>query len=217
MKKLLLALALVLCFNAAKADGFGIGFGPKFGYQTTTLSLKSADIKNSIENNWTAGVFVRMHIGSFIIHPELMYFKSEKVLNFEGFDLSGENPKITLNQQNLSLPVYLGYLLDGGLFKARFCVGPVAYFLVGQKQSDNAKDIVDVKDIETNKVTWGAALNIGVDVWRVTLDVSYSFGLSNLFGTDHVDWSVGSTSGSVNLDSTKQNMFMVTLGFRFLD
>lgn len=217
MKKLLLSLALVLCFTAARAGGFGISLGPKIGYQTATLSLKKIDMEYSFKNSWTAGVFVRAHFGAFVIQPELMYFKSEKVFNLEGVSLTNFNPKITLNQQNLSLPIYLGYMLDGSLLKARFYAGPVAYFLVGQKQSDNNDGILNVKDIEAKKITWGAAINVGIDVWRLTLDISYSLGLSNLFGQDDVNWSFGNSNGTIHLDNTKQNMFMVTLGFRLLD
>mgnify|MGYP003309762446 CR=1 FL=1 len=217
MKKLLLSLALVLCFTAARAGGFGISLGPKIGYQTATLSLKKIDMEYSFKNSWTAGVFVRAHFGAFVIQPELMYFKSEKVFNLEGVSLTNFDPKITLNQQNLSLPIYLGYMLDGSLLKARFYAGPVAYFLVGQKQSDNNDGILNVKDIEAKKITWGAAINAGIDVWRLTLDISYSLGLSNLFGQDDVNWSFGNSNGTIHLDNTKQNMFMVTLGFRLLD
>ncbi|MCQ2319020.1 MAG: PorT family protein [Bacteroidales bacterium] len=217
MKKLLLSLALVLCFTAARAGGFGISLGPKIGYQTATLSLKKIDMEYSFKNSWTAGVFVRAHFGAFVIQPELMYFKSEKVFNLEGVSLTNFDPKITLNQQNLSLPIYLGYMLDGSLLKARFYAGPVAYFLVGQKQSDNNDGILNVKDIEAKKITWGAAINVGIDVWRLTLDISYSLGLSNLFGQDDVNWSFGNSNGTIHLDNTKQNMFMVTLGFRLLD
>lgn len=217
MKKLLLSLALVLCFTAARAGGFGISLGPKIGYQTATLSLKKIDMENSFKNSWTAGVFVRANIGAFVIQPELMYFKSEKVFNLEGVSITNFDPKVTLSQQNLSLPIYLGYMLDGNLLKARFYAGPVAYFLVGQKQSDNNGEIFDMKKIEAEKVTWGAAINAGIDVWRLTLDISYSFGLSNLFGQDDVNWSFGNYKDIIHLDKTKQNMFMVTLGFRLLD
>ena len=217
MKKLLLSLALVLCFTAARAGGFGISLGPKIGYQPATLSLKKIDMENSFKNSWTAGVFVRANIGAFVIQPELMYFKSEKVFNLEGASITNFNPKVTLSQQNLSLPIYLGYMFDGNLLKARLYAGPVAYFLVGQKQSDNSEGVFNTNEIETEKVTWGAAINAGIDVWRLTLDISYSFGLSNLFGQDDVAWRFGNNSGTIHLDKTKQNMFMVTLGFRLLD
>lgn len=207
----------MLCFTAARAGGFGISLGPKIGYQTAILSLKKIDMEYSFKNSWTAGVFVRAHFGAFVIQPELMYFKSEKVFNLEGVSLTNFDPKITLNQQNLSLPIYLGYMLDGSLLKARFYAGPVAYFLVGQKQSDNNGEIFNMKKIEAEKVTWGAAINAGIDVWRLTLDISYSFGLSNLFGKDNVNWSFGDYKDTIHLDNTKQHMFMVTLGFRLLD
>lgn len=212
MKKILLALTLVLSLLTAKAEGFGLSLGPKFGYQAAKLSLKKSDIKDGFENHWTAGLFVRVHFGGFLLQPELMYFRSDKVFNIEGVDASQLQfePKITLNQQNLSLPINIGYMFDWDLFKLRLTAAPVMYFVVGQKQTSNDGSVLD--PIETQKLTWGAALNAGIDIWRFTLDVSYTFGLTNIFKNGN--FNIGNYN--VQLDS-KQNMFMVTLGFRILD
>lgn len=221
MKKFLLSLALVFCFTAAKATDFDFCLGPKIGYQTATLSLKKTDIKSGFKNHFTAGVFGRLTFNNFIVQPELLWFKTGSVFNFdinpsinEGLAL---NPSVTLNQQKLALPIFLGYQLDGKLIKVRGNVGPVVYFLLGEEQDvDGMDQSVNMEDIKTQNVTWGAALNVGIDVWKLTLDISYSFGLSNLFGKDTVNWSFNESSGTINLDKTTQNMFTVTLGFKFL-
>lgn len=212
MKKLLLALTLVLSLLTAKAGGFGLSLGPKFGYQTAKLSLNKVDIKDGFKNHWTAGLFVRVHFGGFVIQPELMYFKSDKVFNIAGVDASQSQfvPTITLNQQNLSLPINLGYMFDWELLKLRLTAAPVMYFVVGQNQTSSDGSII--APIETQKLTWGAALNAGIDIWHFTLDVSYTFGLTNVFKNDN--FNIGDYN--VQLDS-RQNMFMVTLGFRLLD
>jgi len=227
MKKLLLVLTIVLFANVARAEGFGFCIGPKIGYQTATLSLKKAEIKSGFSEHFTAGVFGRITIKDFIIQPELLWFKSGKVFNFDldpsisfegGVDVD-MNPSVTLTQQNLALPILLGYQLDGKLVKVRGNVGPVMYFVLSQKQetdSDGNKQSVNMDNLNTKKMTWGAALNVGVDVWKLTLDISYSFGLSNLFGSDNVNWSFGNAGGTINLDKTKQNMFTVTLGLKLL-
>ncbi|MCR5036170.1 MAG: PorT family protein [Bacteroidales bacterium] len=227
MKKLLLVLAVVIFANVARAEGFGFCIGPKVGYQSTKLSLEKAEIKKGFSDHFTIGVFGRITINNFIIQPELLWFKSGKVFNFDidpslnvnngiNVDL---NPSLTLTQQNLAFPIFLGYQIDGGLLKLRANVGPVMYFLLNQKQtvdSDGNTQSVDFDNLDAKGMTWGAALNIGLDVWMFTLDVNYSFGLSKFFKSDDVNWSVGEYSGSVHLDKTKQNVFTVTLGVKFL-
>ena len=228
MKKLLLVLTVVLFANVARAEGFGFCIGPKIGYQTTKLSLEKAEIKKGFSDHFTAGVFGRITFNNFIIQPELLWFKSGQVFNFDiqpdaninqgGLDVS-LNPSLTMTQQNLAFPIFLGYQIDGGILKLRANVGPVMYFVLNQKQTvDNNgnTESVNFKNLDTKGMTWGAALNIGLDVWKLTLDVNYSFGLSNFFKSDNVDWSFGQYHGSFALDKTKQNVFTITLGLKFL-
>lgn len=227
MKKLLLVLAIVLFANVVRAEGFGFCLGPKVGYQTTKLSLEKAEIKKGFSDHLTIGVFGRITLNNFIIQPELLWFKSGQVFNFNidpsvntnngiNVDL---NPSLTMTQQNLALPIFLGYQIDGGILKLRANVGPVMYFVLSQKQtvdSEGNSQSVDFNNLDAKGMTWGAALNFGLDVWKLTLDVNYSFGLSEFFKSDDVNWSVGQYSGSFHLDKTKQNVFTITLGFKFL-
>ena len=227
MKKLLLVLAVVLFANVARAEGFGFCLGPKIGYQTTKLSWEKAEIKKGFSDHFTAGVFGRITIHNFIIQPELLWFKSGQVFDFDidpsvnvGQNVNVDlNPSLTLTQQNLAFPIFLGYQIDGGLLKLRANVGPVMYFLLSQKQEVDANgetQSVNFKNLDAKEMTWGAALNVGLDVWKLTLDINYSFGLSKFFKSDSVDWSFGNSSGSFALDKTKQNVFTITLGLKFL-
>jgi hypothetical protein len=124
-----------------------------------------------------------------------------------------------MTQQNLALPIFLGYQIDGGLLKLRANVGPVMYFTLSQKQEvDNEGNTqsVNFDNLDAKGMTWGAALNVGLDVWKLTLDVNYSFGLSSFFKSDDVNWSFGQSSGTIHLDKTKQNVFTITLGLKLL-
>ena len=223
MKKLLLVLAVVLFANVAIAQGFGFCLGPKVGYQATKLSLDKAEINKGFSNHLTIGVFGRINLGNFIIQPELLWFKSGQVFKFqvdptvsvdEGLNID-MNQTVTMSQQNMAFPILLGYQIDGGLVKVRANVGPVMYFVLSQKQSVNTES-VSVKNLEAKNMTWGAALDFGIDILFLTLDVSYSFGLSEYFKSDSVNWSVGGESGTFVLDKTKQNVFTVTLGVKLL-
>lgn len=222
MKKVLLLFAALFVATIANAQ-FDICVGPKVGYQATKLSLDKQSIKSSFKGNMTFGVFGRVTIKKFIVQPELLYFKSGKVFevsviddNF-GIDNPALNPTFTFNQANLALPIFLGYqFLDLDLIKMRANVGPVFYFAVGKTEyssnftgADNHK----MQESPNENMTMGAALNLGVDVWRFTLDINYSLGLTDAFDDELEIPGVGEFELD---DNTKQNIFTVTLGFKLL-
>lgn len=222
MKKVLLLFAALFVATIANAQ-FDICVGPKVGYQATKLSLDKQSIKSSFKGNMTFGVFGRVTIKKFIVQPELLYFKSGKVFevsviddNF-GIDNPALNPTFTFNQANLALPIFLGYqFLDLDLIKMRANVGPVFYFAVGKTEySSNwmGNDNHKMQESPNENMTMGAALNLGVDVWRFTLDINYSLGLTDAFDDELVIPGVGEFELD---DNTKQNIFTVTLGFKLL-
>ena len=207
MKKLLLVLAVVLFANVANAEGFGFHLGAKLGYQTANLSLQKADIENGFSNHFTAGIFGRVTIKNVLIQPELMWFKSGQVFNLENDGII--NPTLTMTQQNLALPIFVGYqFLDLKLVKLRANVGPVMYFVIDQTNKCSYDD--QAIDIDANGMTWGGALNVGIDVLMFTLDINYSFGLTNLI--DKSDVKIGGYDFPI--DNTKQSIFTVTLGVK---
>lgn len=207
MKKLLLVLAVVLFANVARAEGFGFHFGPKIGYQTAKLSIEKADIKSGFSEHLTAGVFGRVVIKDFIIQPELLWFKSSQVFQLENNGIL--NPELTMSQQNLALPIFVGYqFFDWKFVKLRANVGPVMYFVVDQTNKCNYNN--QSLDVEANSMTWGGAVNFGVDLLMFTLDINYSFGLTDIVKANDV--TIG---GEVfPIDNTKQSIFTVTLGVK---
>ena len=222
MKKVFLLFAALFVATIANAQ-FDICVGPKVGYQATKLSLDKQSIKSSFKGNMTFGVFGRVTIKKFIVQPELLYFKSGKVFEISviddnsGIDNPAINPTFTFNQANLALPIFLGYqFLDLDLIKMRANVGPVFYFAVGKTEySSNftGDDNHKMQESPNETMTMGAALNLGVDVWRFTLDINYSLGLTDAFDDELVIPGVGEFELD---DNTKQNIFTVTLGFKLL-
>ena len=227
MKKVFLLFAALFMATVANAQ-FDICVGPKVGYQATKLSLDKQTVKSSFKGNMTFGVFGRVTIKKFIVQPELLYFKSGKIVEtslFEGSSgiLPNVKPTLTINQANLALPIYLGYqFLDLDLIKMRANVGPVFYFAVGGteyvyqttvgKEETPGTSLVTNNSSPNEEVSVGAALNLGIDVWRFTLDVNYSLGLTEAFDDDIEIGGYEFETG----DNTKQNIFTVTLGFKIL-
>lgn len=224
MKKVFLLFAALFIATVANAQISPITFGPKVGYQTTKLSINNDDIKSDFKGNMTFGVFARLTIKNVIVQPELLYFKSGKVFETTLLDFGPNSiipdvkPTVTINQSNFALPVMLGYqFIDIPIIKMRATVGPVFYFAVGKTEySSNltGDKKTKVQESPSEDMTMGAALNLGIDIWKLTLDVNYSFGLTDAF--DDAEFNVPGV-GEVEIgDDTKQNIFTVTLGFKFL-
>ena len=177
-------------------------------------------IKSDFKGNMAFGVFARLTIKNFVVQPELLYYKSGKVFEVSvlgdnwGMGNLIPNPTFTINQSNLALPIMLGYqFIDIPIIKMRANVGPVFYFAVGKAQyAMNGEDIPLPVESATENMTMGAALNLGVDIWKLTLDINYSLGLTDVFD-DEIEFA----DHEIDLgDDTKQNIFTVTLGFKIL-
>ncbi|MBR5603607.1 MAG: PorT family protein [Bacteroidales bacterium] len=221
MKKVLLLFVALFVATAVNAQISPITFGPKVGYQTTKLSTDKQTIKSDFKGNMAFGVFARLTIKNVILQPELLYYKSGKMFDVNltgnnwGLNNPIPNPTFTINQSNLAMPVLLGYqFVDIPLIKMRANIGPVFYFAIGKASySMNGENVPYVADDVTEDMTIGGALNLGVDLWKFTLDVNYSLGLTETFDDEIEVPGVGEFEIG---DNTKQNIFTVTLGFKIL-
>ena len=223
MKKAVLLFVALFVATAVNAQISPITFGPKVGYQTTKLSTNKDVIKSDFKGNMAFGVFARLTIKNVVLQPELLYYKSDKMFEV---DVMGDNwgignlipnPTLSISQSNLALPVMLGYqFLDIPFLKMRANVGPVFYFTLGAAEYSVNGDDVPLnfgKDAVTEDMTMGAALNLGIDLWKLTLDINYSFGLTEVMDDDIEVPGIGELELG---DDTKQNIFTVTVGFKIL-
>lgn len=236
MKKifLLMATLLVMGSTAFAGDGLDYCIGPKIGYQTARLSYAKADIKAGFLNNLTFGLFGRVSYNRLYVQPEIMYFRTENIFsldtknNVAGLN-SEERVTFTLNESTLQVPILFGFkLIDRRLVSLRVQMGPTANFILASKtlfdknysltnlQGENVEIEDDENAFDTKSIAWGMQAGIGIDVLnRITLDINYNFGMSKIFGevknsklNEYFDFN--------NIDKTRQNMFMVTLGVKFL-
>ncbi len=226
MKKALLLLAVLFVAITTNAQ-FDFCIGPKVGYQTLKLSTDKQVIKSELSSNKTFGVFARVTIKKFFVQPELLYYKSGKVFDVnlfgEDFGLSNLNPTptLTINQSNMAMPVLLGWqFVNIPLIKMRANFGPVFYFAVGEAKYSTTlfgnETSVSV-DSSVEEVTVGGAVGLGIDLWRFTLDINYSLGVSDVIDDELELYVPGHKEIPVKVnDGTRQNIFTVMLGFKIL-
>lgn len=233
-KTFLLIAALIMLGGSIFAQDLDLGV--KVGYQTPQLSYKQADIKAGFQNHLTFGLFGRVELGSFYVQPELLYFKTNNIFSLdmantsEGW-LPEENVTFTLNEANLQVPILVGIqpsVLDFGLVSLRAQVGPTANFTLASQTlfdktftlTNNDNETVTIEEgddvFDTKSIAWGMQAGIGADILgKITLDINYNFGLSRVFGNLN-NTSLNNYFDFTNVDNTKQSLFMVTVGYKFL-
>lgn len=233
MKKSFLLIAVLLVFGSS-VFAQDLDLGIKVGYQTPKLSYKQADIKSGFQNHLTFGLFGRVELGMLYIQPEVMYFKTQNIFSLDVANTSQgwlpeETVTFTLNEANIQVPVLVGIkFLDLGVATLRAQVGPTANFTLASTtlfdktfkltNNDGEQVTLDENDevFDTKTIAWGMQAGIGADILgKITLDINYNFGLSKVFGNlNNASWN--NYFDFTNVDNTKQSLFMVTVGYKFL-
>ena len=237
MKKTFIILAaLIVLSGSIFAQGFDLSIGPKVGYQTAKLSYHKEDIKSGFAEHFTIGAFARVEIGNFYVQPEILWFKSSNVFDLETNvthdtiigDItipSGANLDFTLKAMNIQVPILVGYKFNviDGILAIRPQVGPTLNFVIPQQtlvnQSIGSADPteIDKETFDTKSIAFGLQGGLGVDVFNFTLDINYNFGISKVFGANIINnTSWGQYIDTNNISDAHNNMFMVTLGYKFL-
>jgi hypothetical protein len=199
MKKNIFLLFLAVMV-AAGSFGQGFCIGPKIGYSASKLSTNIPDIKESMNNNFMIGAFMRV--------GEKVYFQPEVLYTTRGGVFEDTlNMKEDIKFKNLEIPLMVGFhLLNLKVFNFRFMGGPVASFILDKDISFDENMADPITEAELKDIIWGLDVGLGIDVLFMTLDVRWEFGLNNLYEA---------ASGGQSYDM-KNNLFIVGLGFKFL-
>lgn len=237
MKKTFIILAaLIVLSGSAFAQGFDLSIGPKVGYQTAKLSYHKADIKSGFAEHFTLGVFARVEIGNLYVQPEVLWFKSSNVFDLSttvtqdtiigGITIpSGASLDFTLKAMNIQVPILIGYKFNviDGILAIRPQVGPTLNFVIPQRTLVNPSigsaepTEINNETFDTKSIAFGLQGGLGVDVFNFTLDINYNFGISKVFGANIINnTELGQYINTNNISDAHNNMFMVTLGYKFL-
>ena len=235
-KTFILLAALIVLSGSAFAQGFDLSIGPKVGYQTAKLSYHKADIKSGFAEHFTLGVFARVEIGNLYVQPEVLWFKSSNVFDLSttvtqdtiigGITIpSGASLDFTLKAMNIQVPILIGYKFNviDGILAIRPQVGPTLNFVIPQRTLVNPSigsaepTEINNETFDTKSIAFGLQGGLGVDVFNFTLDINYNFGISKVFGANIINnTELGQYINTNNISDAHNNMFMVTLGYKFL-
>ncbi|WP_140936748.1 porin family protein [Sphingobacterium lumbrici] len=188
MKKLILtAIVCVLSVTYSQAQllpSFKLGVKGALGF--STLHSEGKLFNSDTKTGYQLGVWGRVGIAGFHLQPEA-YFSSKKV-EIEGTD--SDSGKGTFN--SLDVPILLGTRIGLGPVGFRIQAGPVFSFAQdGEIKYNNMANFNDYKKNAT-----GIIGGIGVDISKLTVDLRYEHGLTNLTSSSSQDqkirlWSIG--------------------------
>ena len=176
MRRLLLLTCLaVMAFNAQSQIKFGI----RAGLTSSTVEADKVVFTNSnttIETSKDAkvgiqfGLFSQISLGGMFVQPELLLTTSGGVIKVK--DINGEH----LQDQRFT-KVDLPVLVGAKMGPLRIGVGPVASMVLNSKS-----ELSDINgyDDKFKKATFGYQAGIGLDIWKLAIDLKYEGNLSKL-------------------------------------
>lgn len=203
MKKLLLLLFIATAALPARAQFFQLGMrggvsSYNVGYQNMT-NANNASIASSSGLGTHLGFYSRIQVLGFYIQPELLYTRtSSQITTTEG----GSKSTSGLRFQRIDLPVLVGKKFLG-LFRTN--AGPVFSSLINADLTEgNIKSNVTYAYLYN---TVGFQVGIGVDIWKLVLDLKYEGSLSK-FG-DNI-----STSGQKFVTDARPSQWLLSIGYQ---
>lgn len=171
MKKPLLTLlclfALVSISQAQLFPTFKLGVKGALGF--SSLSTEGKLLNSDTKTGYQLGVWGRVGMAGIHVQPEA-YYASKKV----GIKEEAQSGNATFN--SFDVPVLLGTRIGLGPLGVRFQAGPV--FSFAQDGKVNFSPTQDWGNYKKNST--GIIAGIGADISKLTVDLRYEHGLSNL-------------------------------------
>lgn len=196
--------ALLIAFSSY---GQFITGGPRGGVSSSRIKMDeiidgSAFRGTDAITGWHAGAFFRMNLPlGMYLQPELLYSQTGGNFLVE----SGEGTSTgTLQLHRFDLPVLLGFRFLGIM---RANAGVVGNFMLGAQQ-DLLGERTSVKD-RYKSPTMGYQAGIGLDLWKLLIDLKYEGSLSSIAGENI---RILGTDFSVD---QRNPQWILSVGFRF--
>jgi hypothetical protein len=182
-------------------------FGIKAGLNLTNMYVQDVSDEN-MKAGLTAGVYAKLPVArGFSIQPELLYSNKGAKETYNNF-IEGEG-EYRFNLHYIELPV-LAVVNIGKNFNIH--AGPYVSWLAGASIKDLNDDgtIENITDLEAenfNRIDYGVAGGIGIDIQNFTIGARYNYGLREIGKS-------GSLSGELTKDS-KNSAISLYIGLGF--
>ncbi len=202
MRKLM--VMLVLAFTTSTVFGQIFTLGPKVGISSSSIKLDDVQevASGDASVGFHAGLFSRITIAGFYVQPELTFTSTGGEVKYT--DNAGGNldQVAELNYNKLDLPILAGMRFAKLL---RVNAGPAFSLIL----SEDARSKGTVDEVKSNyqNATVGFQAGVGLDIGKLTFDVRYEGGLSNL--SDEID--IGNESFDTDM---RNNQWLFSLGLK---
>ncbi|MEY3050657.1 MAG: hypothetical protein RLY31_442 [Bacteroidota bacterium] len=183
MKKSLLPVILVFFVSAWSHAQVKYGF--RLGLSSINLKQETIEqdgIRLAIQDasyGYHLGFFVRGKLGDrFYVQPEALFNSSRVDFQVDDFRQNLVGTVLTEKYRTMDVPVMIGYKLG----PLRLEAGPTGHFYVASKSE--LEDELSGYTRRFNNLTLGYQAGVGLDLWKVLLDLRYEGNFTN-FG-DHM-------------------------------
>ncbi len=210
MKKYLILSFLFFIPACIFAQG-PISFGPKVGWNSSTLSTDYQDYLNQMQNGVQGGLFFSIYMDKLYVQPEAYFSIKRGTLDTSIADLNDPTGSLDISQtvsiSTVDIPLLLGFkLLDLKLARLRVWGGPVASYVLNKSYTlrlngDEENERISSSDFKD--AVWGFQVGAGLDILFLTFDIGYEFGLEDFMNIASMD-DLG----------FKNNVFYVSMGWR---
>lgn len=200
-------LAFALCLFAIQANA-QIRFGIRGGLsssQLNTESIQQSGVTVAIKDanyGYHIGVFGRAKLGEhWYLQPEAMFNSTSVDFEVTDFGEGLMEKVLTEKYRNLDIPLMVGYKL--GPLRAE--AGPTGHVYVASKSE---LEEIGSYDRRFNDFNLGYQAGLGLDVWKITLDLRYEgnfekFGSHMNIGGEQINFS------------QRPARWLMTVGFSF--
>ena len=198
MKKYLFLIVIVSMVAAIPVQSqFQLGL--KGGFNSTNFNTDNAwsiiknqeeyrfqNAKDDMKNGFTLGAYARIGLGGKLsLQPELYYSKKSGTTTYM-LEEQGVSANITENMKYYSwdIPILLRLkAIDLRLLNLYALTGPVASFKANDKSSFSSLSD-ELNSSKLKGANWNFQLGGGVEIWRLSFDVRYEWGLSDISKTE---------------------------------
>lgn len=175
MKKLVVLLAVLVCYSTVHAQLFD--FGLRGGISSTNVKVEDTDtwkeVDRESEFGYHVGIFARVNppLIPLYVQPEVLFSKTGGTVTLENATEGERNLEYNFNR--VDVPVLVG--LKFGLF--RINAGPTFNIITNAERKVGPGDFEDIKDDYKN-ATVGYQAGVGVDLGPLLVDLKYEGSLS---------------------------------------